>query len=252
MSNDDRDRETGADLTEAQAQKLADYIAGRLSPQARSAVEREILASSAMSRALYEDAGIVAMVEEEVGGTTATGIGAAAAAETGAVAPVASLGARARRRAPWLAALPIAAGIVLALLVPQLLRRSEQARDAGMNDDFRFRSALPDTTGSAGAPERTATGSEHAPRGLEPVGRVTAVPAFFAWSRDTSADAYRVEVSAADGRIVFARTTADTSLAIAEGELPLAPGDGASWRVVPLIAGVPRPASQTVSFEIAP
>jgi hypothetical protein len=261
MSGDERDPERSADLTEAQAQRLADYSAGRLAPQERAAVEREILASPAMSAALYEDAGIEAMLAEEIAQTEAGGAAASKAVpfDDGRApsSPVLPLDAAARRRGArrwWNArvALPVAAALLLALLTPQILRRAEQGRDVGAGDDFRFRSARPGTAGSAGAPGAAGSGdSESAPRALQPAGEIAAAPAQFVWTRDAGADAYRVEVIAANGRVLFSRTTADTSLAIAAGELPLAPRDSASWRVVPLAGGVARPASGLVRFAIA-
>lgn len=219
------------ELTPEEAQRLADYLAGRLADAERQAVEQEILSSPAMAAALYEDVGVEGMLEESGGAGIA-----------GVVRPL-PMRPLAQGQRGWLrVALPIAALLALALLTPRLLRMVWSGLE-----DFRFRSATRSAT-----PGPSAEAAATRPRGLSPSGRIPFPPTHFMWTSDPGARLYRLEIQNEEERLIFFRVTPDTAIAIPRKAVSWEFVRSASWRVVPLAPSGERMPSGTMEFEIVP
>ncbi|MFN8177910.1 MAG: hypothetical protein U0167_08280 [bacterium] len=210
---------TPSDLTPEEAAELEEYLAGRLSPERRAALEQRILASERLADALYADVSLRSSFEESRGD---------------AVAP------RRARVIPLFAsrwtriALPLAAGLALLVLSPRLFGPRHAEDDSGFDGTPHFRSGT----------------LEPALRALAPTGDVAGEPTF-TWTRDPSADAYRLELLGASGEVVFSTTTPDTTLAVPRASLR-DPRGVTAWRVVPRRAGKDAAPSATSPLRLLP
>ena len=88
-------------------------------------------------------------------------------------------------------------------------------------------------------------------RAISPRGDVAEESVHFAWTPDSLAVAYRIEVLDETGRLVFEAESADTTLTVPVASLGGSFRSG-SWRVVPRDdLDLERPASPAVAFRIA-
>lgn len=190
-------------------ERLARYLAGDLPGVERGTFERDALADDALAEALYQDAQFQALA---VPGT------AAPTRET--LLP--------RRTAPYMrVALPLAASIaVVAGVAWWIAIRPAQ----GPIEDL-VRGASPGVTL------------------IEPRGEINAPPERLVWTRDPVADAYRVELFDAEGRLVLTLLTADTTASlVGHAQAPPAAGE---WRVTPIDAdGAERPAPPAGRYRL--
>lgn len=203
-------------LTPEQEELLARYRAGAMPADERAAFERQVVASEALSEALYAEVSLDALDAE--------------ARETARVLDARpALAARSRRGWSWgvtRVLLPAAAALIVV---------------AGI-----FRLAGP-PRGAHPAPD-TVRGAEALAAPLEPVGELAAPPQRFVWSRDAGAESYRVDLYALDGSVIGTSVTRDTTMDFAA----LSPAEVAAgeWQVVPLDAdGLERPATPRAAFH---
>jgi len=212
---------TPGDLAPEEAAELEEYLAGRLSPERRADLEQRILASERLAHALYADVSLSAAFEESRGD--------AAAPRRARVIPLFA--------SRWTRiALPLAAGLALLVLSPRIFGPRHVEDDSGFDGTPHFRSGTLTPTPAL--------------RPLAPAGDVSGEPTF-TWTRDPSAEAYRLELLGASGEVVFSATTADTTLAVPRASLRDPLGVSA-WRVVPRRAGADAAPSATSPLRLLP
>jgi hypothetical protein len=199
-------------LTLQQEERLARYRAGAMSAAQRAEFEREILASEALSEALY-------------GETSLDAVAAEVREEAGATRPVGVI--RPRRSWTWaLTRVALPAAAALAVLAGVYRWAGHGARPT---DDL-VRGA-----GAAALP-------------LSPRGAIASVPQRFVWTRDPGAQSYRVDLYTPDGILHVTATTSDTTHGVAA--LAPAPFTAGEWQVVPIDAdGMERPAAPRAAFH---
>jgi hypothetical protein len=205
----DSDRPQRPDASE---DRLDDYIEGRLDAGERARLEEEILRDDALARALYSRVGLRAVLGRSVPSErTRGGSGRVVASD--------------RRR--WLArvALPLAAGLALAILAPRILGPLLDGEGPVRGDGAR-------------------------PVGLSPKGALASSPTRFVWTRAHAAAKYRFELYDDSAHVLFQATTGDTTLAIPDGAIEWTSARAATWRVVALTAvGVELSTSKPLAFS---
>ncbi len=225
MTRGPEDMGPSRELTAEESERLSRYLAGELSPEERSRIEREILGDPGLAEALYADLSL----KESI-----------AAVDDVTRARARSESARPRFGARWLrVALPAAAIVVLAVLVPRFFEDEGGTR--------RLRSPAP----AERAPAKPAPAPSPAPSvvALFPTGSFDEPPSRFVWTRDSTATSYRIEILDESAAIVFSAETPETSLAFPSAALGGSAGKILSWRVVPLQGTAPRAPSKPLRFQ---
>jgi hypothetical protein len=210
-------------LTEEESERLARYLAGDMSSEERRRTEHEILNDLGLAEALYSDVSLresIAAVDDVTRARLRRErIGSAA-------------GAR------WLRiALPAAAIVVLAALLPRFFQNDEDALR-------RLRSPFPAPSPIPAAPPTISA--------VFPTGTFDEPPPRFTWTSDPTATSYRLEIADDSGAILFTAETAETTLVFPVAELGSRTGTVLSWRVVPIAGTTAREPSSSLRFQIGP
>jgi hypothetical protein len=233
MTNDPRDTGAGSPLTVEETERMARYLGGELSQEERARWEREILADPRLADALYSDVNL----RESIGGAADD----VARARHRRDSTAAAGGAR------WLRiALPAAAVVLVALLVPRYFEKPGSAPSAPAPEgERRLRSASPASPSSDGA---------SAPRvvALFPTGSFDEPPERFLWTKDRLATTYRLEISDESKTIVFSAETPDTTLDFPAADLVGRAGAVLSWHVVPKSGATELQPSTSLQFRVGP
>jgi hypothetical protein len=209
MSEIDSDGGLRRGLTPAQEERLADYLSGSLTPEARGRFEREILEDDALSAALYSEVNLETSLRASQG--------------PAAGAPTATGAATARRRS-WFGgagrgitlrwALPVAGAAVV--LIGFLLARGPLGG--------------PESANPGDAVDPIFRGAEGKLRLVAPIGSTPASPERFIWTREEGAVLYRFELFDEEMRPLFQVATPETALAASTHGFPEVPRSGA-WKV---------------------
>jgi hypothetical protein len=200
--SDSRERGSRAG-TARDENRLADYRAGRLSPEERRSFEESVLASDELAAELYAETSLDAALETARKGDPS---GTVAGPE------------RWWRRREVGFLVPLAAAALLLLVL------------RGPGDD----------DGSGPAPP-TFRGEDAVARCVSPIGDLAAPPARFVWTRDPAAAMYRFELRDISSELLFRTTTSDTTLEVAADAWDADSFVEGYWKVVPMsAAGVER------------
>lgn len=235
-------RESGSDLPDAQAERLARYAAGSMTQGERTQFEREILASEALSEALYADESLraaVAGMSDDV-----------ARARARRSAP-----GMKRSRASWLRfALPLAAGVAIAVVAPRLFDRfgGDHASSESEHSGRTLRSGKVLESENKISPPVPGPSSVTAPtvKPLFPFGTFTEDPLRFEWTSDPAATAYRIEMTGESGERIFSLETPETTIAFPGRDLASRRGDVIVWRVTPIVPQGTGISSESLRFRI--
>lgn len=203
-------------LTPEQEERLARYRAGAMTADERAAFERQVVASEALSEALYAEVSLDALAVE-----------AREPARVPGARPALVL--RPRRDWSWGVTRILLPAAAVLIVIAGVFRLTGRERGAP---------AVPDIV----------RGAESLAEPLEPVGELAAPPQRFTWTRDPGAESYRVDLYAPDGSVIGTYVTRDTTL----GYSALSPAAVAAgeWQVVPLDTdGLERPATPRTAFR---
>ncbi len=204
-------------LTADQENRLADYRAGRMSPEASRAFERDVLSDDDLASALYGDVNLSMALDEVAAGAME------APSERKVVKNPRGWN---RRFLPILVPLAVAALVLLVMFPPE--------RDRG-----------------ARRGEPTFRGAESSVQIIRPVGVLDDVPTRFVWTLDSGAAMYRVELYDSSARLLHRSTTSDTILVLPQGVLSDGAFEEGYWKVIPMNdVGVERPSPSPMSIRM--
>ena len=182
--------------TAEQQDQLADYLAGKLTPEQRRKLERKILDDPIQAESLFGQLGVQAILERQ---------------KTASQATSATRSPRRASRARLMKiALPLAAGIAMVLVLSPWKDRE-----------------------SVDAPSVFRSGNLNV-EGYSPQGELDGVPGVFRWPGDIQVTRYRFELYDSQARLVHQTLVDATEYALpADVAAQLQPGE-AFWKAIPL------------------